>query len=182
MNLFLLISAAFLTLVGVVSYKRKPKEETRNINITGFELAEILDGHKPHIELEEVGTFYFKNGSWWQKWPTLFTPAGRPVKLLFTCPNPHEITPPTHDQIDLFHTIYSEFDFLWNDMEKSFRRFFAEKGDSALFENSTKWELEIDASEGGTRWTVSFKVPGGQAAWYQRSYNELKGSVVTATY
>jgi hypothetical protein len=172
--IFVIVAAA---IVGTITYFRsRPKI------MTGAQFAKAIYDAMPRTEVAELGSFHYNNGSWWQENPTLTTPDNKPIKVLFYSPDTDSIAPPNEEQLFLVKTISKNFPSMWPSLQKDFETYFTEMDDPAAWKDSTEWELSID---GGTllgSWSISFKVPGGDAAWYYKDFENLKGSPARATY
>lgn len=168
---------AVAALIGALTYWR-----TRPIVVSDDQFANFIDSTMPRTTVSGFGSFYFNNGSWWQETPTLSTPDGKPITLLFDSSDAHALAEPTKDQIKLAHLSRKTVLSKWDVMEKDFSAYFAEMDDPAKWEETTEWEISVDGASDPQGWSISAKVPGGDAAWYTKDFQGDEGSSVHAAY
>ena len=152
--------------------------------MSGEQFAAMLESRLPRTSIPQFGGFYFNNGSWWQDAATLTAPNQKRIRVLFESVDPHQHALPTSTQIGLLRQIEQRLPGLWPQIERSFQDYLREMTDSGQFENSQEWEISVgeDPSDGEHEWTISFKLPGGDASWYQRVYRNFEADVTHGTY
>lgn len=173
MKTAIIVVCIILAIAAIVYWRSRP------IKMTGDQFAAMLHDAMSKTDVSGLGRFYFNNGSWRQEKPSLTTPDGKPITVLF---DSSDRSKPTQIQLQLVDLAHKLIHKRWEELRREFDAYFKEMDDAATWEQSNKWELNINGVTEPNGWSISFKVPGGHAAWYSKVYQGEEGYSVEATY